>query len=215
MIESQNVIIASELEETISKLFPKHSIFYSLNTKGADILAHKPICLNNHLNWIGSMEWPNENTNEFLTHHLYEMNPSKFLTILRDDKHSLFYADLIDLAPEYRFEDLLSQIVKKCINPTMVSFDAKRVIDDELQVKIDNWSLKKFVIVDVYSNQNTIILVNYDFKNSIENPGSNATQRQQIKRKSKRWVNNLSELSPVEQDYILLKLVNFYINNKE
>jgi hypothetical protein len=212
LIDTKNILITTDLEKTITKLFPKHKAFYALNSKDCKILTYKSICLNNHLHWFGGKFWPNDNTNEFLTYHLYTNTPEEFLSLPKVDTKPFLYADLVSMVFNQNIKNLLSIIFSQCRKPSMVLFNGNQKLDHELQSKVDSWAVKKFLVVDLNTNETTLVLINYDNKNIVESPGNNANQRQQIKRKGKRWVDNLSKLPSAEQDFILFQLLTSYAN---
>ena len=166
MIKDKNIIVssASKIEELVVKLFPKHYSFFSLNTKQCKILVHKKLCLINHLNWLGPTHWPNENANEYLTHNVYTENIKTFVSRAVKERKSFLYADLVDYSIVPELDDQLIELTQLCKIPTIILYNAVQKIKPITQNKLDDWARHHFVLVDITSNINIVILLNYNQK---------------------------------------------------
>ncbi|MGK2231169.1 MAG: hypothetical protein ACI92O_000327 [Colwellia sp.] len=214
----QNTVLShvSNMEIFAVKLFPKHSSFFSLNTKDCNILTYlNNRCLNNHLNWLGVKQWPNDNANEFINYKTYTETTHKFISRMSNVKGAFLFVDLFENTPSNAINSILLDLTERCRKPSMLVYNSKESIDVALQASLDNWTLEKYKLVDVENDINIIVLLNYADNNSqILYPGSNASNRQRINRKGARWEKLFSELIDVEKDYILMKLISYYLRSK-
>lgn len=203
----------SNMEKFAVKLFPQHSTFFSLNTKDCKILTHiKKLCLQNHLNWLGIRLWPNENAKDFIDYQTHVEEPNKFIARILTAEKAFLYADLFEKSPLNTLSKILLDLTRQCKKPTMILYNASETVDDYTQNSLNTWALEKYVIVDIDNNINIVLLLNYkNNQNKIMSPGNTAPNRQRISRKADRWEKNFSVLSREEQDFILMKLLSYFV----
>lgn len=214
-MENKNYIILPSFEAVnkfVVSLFPRHYKFYCLNSKNCDVLPHiTKVCLDNHLNWLDTKVWPNENANEFLNYEVYDESLQKFALRAESSLEGFLFADLYSQQMKETVNNL-SYIFDCCKKPTMVLYNDLLKFSGDMLNNIQAWANEVYVIIDLQTNNKITVLLNYSLKhNPVTYPGNTARKRQQIYRKGQRWANNFNDLDSNEKDYILMMLLSRYI----
>jgi hypothetical protein len=209
----------NNFEESLCLLFPKHIRFFSLNTASCEIFKYKKDSKYNVLNWVDEIDWPNDNTNEFLTYEIHEESHNDFI-----DRYNygfpegFLYADLRrneENTTNFSLNDILNKLLNSTHNPTLITYSSKMDLTHKELAAINKWSIQNYIIIDPNTSEVVNVLTNYDIKRtSVGSVGINASERQRITRKSLRWQSGFNRLPSKEQDYILMNLIGIYLQDK-